>query len=180
MPQNNNIGCIAFLFIAFGLIPLGVIANDLRQWSRAAFWVSTEATVINVEVGWKRSSPSSPRNRTTLAVEYEYEIGNRTYRSTSIVPFVFELTNTDKQELASLLADAKKNAETVTCYVNAENHRESCLNRDFPRTQFLGICGICVVLVSVAMLLLRWRRGKAKSISASEQSNAPESRSQVF
>ncbi|MDB4793047.1 DUF3592 domain-containing protein [bacterium] len=158
---------IAYVFIAAGIVPIGMAIVAVWNWNLARSWIPTEATVVAVDVTMKSVSGHRGRSSTiaVLSATYEYHWDDAAIRGEAISPFAsvepfIAHKRKDKLKIAAELRAAHSRKDTVMCYVNPNSPNESYLKREF-RFQGVLVSSLIGLLFSgggLAIVRQHWKQ----------------------
>jgi hypothetical protein len=157
-PTKAGKGCgMAFfgVFALAGIFALIGLTKTLWDGARSRFWTPASATIVRSEI--------KPENGDYIVdLEYRYDFKGKIHTGTRLRPD----KNTFETEREAQRAQQRYRVDRkVTCYVNASNPEESCLELASPFQFLFLLIPVIFIVVGVGGIAMMRRADKPKAIS---------------
>ena len=145
------------LFISIGgavFVPMALVPSI--RFAASTTWQATPCTIVGSTMrSWSTDDGTSYR----ADVLYEYEVGDRIWRSNRVEFFGFLSTGYDEaQEILSRYPDHS----SATCWVDPRDPSRSVLERQFRPKQLLGLIPLVFILAGWAVANHGWKQMRVR------------------
>lgn len=147
-------GCLVLFFAVFFLAGAGTFlffAIPAFRILAARSWRPTPCVVLSSEVRSHRGDDSTTYS---VAVDYEYEVAGRTYRSGR---YQFLGGSSGGYDSKSAIVAANPPGARCTCYVNPEDPWDSVLTRSFSKDYLVALVPLLFLAVGLGGILFTLR-----------------------
>ena len=156
---------LLFIFIGGAVfVPMALLPS--MRLAMSANWIATPCTVVNSSMrSWSTDDGTTYR----ADVLYEYQAGDRNWRSNRVEFFGFLSTGYDD---AHEILDRYPESSSATCWVDPRDPSKSVLDRQFHLKHLLGLIPLVFILAGWAVVHYGWKqirvRRAAEEVKAEE------------